>query len=164
MIVSQPGIYGWYPSSMCSKYYIWFVELGYENLDILEHQDGSWSIIEYYHTPLIPAEARWNYVLMDIRNTIPTPGFVTKYVHQLDLRRKEAWDIAEAKTRAMEEEKVRLNEHAEDTAERAKNIIMQTPALLERIAEKGLREMDLDKIIKHIPRHQLNGHKGVKLL
>lgn len=149
---------------MCSKYWIWFKELGYENLDIVEHQDGSWSIIEYYHTPMIPCEARWNYVLMDIRNTIPTPGFVTKYVHQLDLRRKEVWDAADERDRKAEKERQDLEKHAQDTAERAKEIIMQTPTLVERIAKNGLQEMNLENILKHVPRHQKNGLPGVKLL
>lgn len=159
MIRTDPGIYSWYPSVMCSKWYTWFVDLGYENLDIVEHQDGAWSIIEYYHTPLMPSTARWNHVLMDIRNTLITPGFVTKYVRQLDLRRKEVWAAAEAKTEAMVQEKISLDNHAQDTAEKAKNIIMQTPTLVERIAKNGLQEMNLDKIIKHIPSHQFNGHK-----
>lgn len=178
MIRSDPGIYPWYPSSMCSKYYTWFVDLGYENLDIVEHSawfhlsdgshiygpDGTWSIIEYYHTPMLPSSCRWNYVLMDIKHTPITKGFIEKYVAQLDLTKRQAWDIAEAKTRAMEEEKARLDRHAEDTAEKAKNAILSNPALVERIAEKGLQEINLDKIVKHIPRHQKNGLKGVKLL
>ncbi len=174
MIVSRPGFYSCYPSignerwqgqfEGCSPYHIWFREMGYPNLDIREFDDGEWAIVEYYSSPTIPSMTRWNYVLHGIRNTLITPGFVTKYVHQLDLHRKEVWAAAEAKEKAQDEEKARLDAHAQDTAERAKNIIMQTPALVERIAEKGLQEMNLENIVKNIPRHQKNGLPGVKLL
>lgn len=156
----RPGSYSWYPSSLCGPYYAWFVAMNYPNLDILEHQDGAWSVIEYYNSPVVPSLTRWNYVLSDIRNTIPTYGFVQKYIQQLDLRRREVWDACEARDRAQDDEKARLNQHAQDTAERAKNVIMQTPSLVERIGKNGLQEMNLDKIVKHIPDHQLNGHRG----
>lgn len=159
MILSNPGTRSWYPSSICGPYHVWFCELGYPNLDIFEHQDGSWSIVEYYHTPMLPSEARWNYVLSGIKNTIPTAGFVKKYVHELDLRRREIWDEYAEKERLQDEEKARLDAHADDTATRAKDIIMQTPSLIERIGKNGLKEINLDKIVKHIPRHQFIGHK-----
>ena len=34
MNLSEPGYYDWYPSAMCSPWYVWFVELGYPLLDI----------------------------------------------------------------------------------------------------------------------------------
>lgn len=107
----------------------------------------------------MPATTRWNFVLQGMRNILITPGFVQRYVHSLDLQRKEVWDALDAKEKAQDEEKAKLDQHAEDTAERAKNIILQTPTLVERIAEKGLKEMDLDRILDNIPRHQLIGHK-----
>lgn len=160
MIKSSPGVYNWYPSSMCSKYYVWFVEMGYPNLDIREQADGEWAIIEYYNSPVIPSLTRWNYVLHGMRNIIPSPGFVTKYVGMLDLRKREAWDLAEAKSQAAEKEHAMVQQHAEDTAERAKNLIMQTPALVERVAKEGVKAIDLLEIRKNIPKHQLIGFKG----
>lgn len=174
MIRSEPGIYSWYPSSLCGPYYVWFCELGYPNLDIVEHNttyqlddgtflsapDGSWSIIEYYNAPVIPSLTRWNFVLSDIRHVAPSPGFIKKYVQQLDLRRKEVWDALDAKEKAQDEEKARVEGHAQDTAERAKNVIMGNPALVERIAKNGLQEINLNKIASNIPRHQFVGHKA----
>jgi hypothetical protein len=166
-IVSNPGFYDWYPSKGgsrwqgqfegCSPYYIWFKELGYEQLDIREFDDGEWAIIEYYNSPVIPSLTRWNYVLQGLRNILITPGFITKYVKQLDLRQNEYWDQCEAKTKAMETEKDRLEAHAQDTAERAKNAIIQNPELVERIAKKGMNEISLSNIVKHIPRNKLIG-------
>lgn len=177
MIHSTPGIKSYYPSSMCSPWHCWFIEMGYPNLDIVEHYDnywldsenvlygptGNWSIIEYYHTPMIPSEAHWNYVLMDIRHQPITPGFIETWVKKLDLHRKQVWEEADLKTKKMEKEKEALELHAQDTAERAKNFIMQTPTAVERIAKNGLKEMNISNIIKHVPKHQLIGYKGPKV-
>lgn len=166
----NPGSKSWYPNNGpwnwdgsfegCGPWYSWLCELGYPNLDIQQFKDGEWAIIEFYNSPAIPSLTRWNYVLHTLRNIEISPGFVTRYIHQLDLRREETWDALDAKEKAQDEEKAALDKHAEDTAERAKNVIMQTPTLVERIGKGGLKQMDLDKIAKHIPRHQLIGHKG----
>lgn len=170
MIYSNPGSKSFYPSigparwdghfEGCGPWYSWCVELGYSNIDIQQWPDGEWSIIEFYNAPLIPGLTRWNWVLHGMRNIEVSAGFLAKYIRQLDLQKKEAWDALDAKEKEQDEEKARLDAHAEDTAERAKNIIMQTPSLLERIAEKGIKEIDLDKIVDHIPRNQLIGYKG----
>jgi hypothetical protein len=169
VIYSDPGLKSWYPSighqrwdghfEGCGPWYSWMVELGYPNLDIQKWNDGEWAIIEFYQAPIIPAETRWNFVLQGLKNILITPGFVERYVHGLDLHRKEVWQALDAKEKDQDEEKARLDKHAEDTAERAKNVIMGNEALMERIVKKGLKEMDLDKIAKNIPRHQLIGHK-----
>ncbi len=170
MITSSPGLKSWYPSighdrwegqfEGCSPYYCWFTELGYWNLDIREWDDGEWAIVEYYNIPNIPSMTRWNYVLKGLKNISITPAFVERWVNQLDLRKRAVWDAMEAKDKLQDEEKARLDAHAQDTAERAKNIIMQTPSLVDRIAKNGLQEMNLEKILEHIPSQQLNGHKG----
>lgn len=170
MHFSNPGIKSWYPSKGswtwdggfdgCGPWYAWCVELGYPNLDVQQWPDGEWALIEFYNAPIIPGNTRWNFVLQDLRNIEITPGFLAAYTRKLDLQRQQAWADLEAKEKAQDEEKAKLDAHAEDTAERAKNVILNTPSLVERIAENGLKEMDLEKIIKHIPRHQLLGHKG----
>lgn len=158
---------------MCGPYWCWFVELGYPNLDIFEHNmlyqlseneflhgpSGAWSIIEYYNSPVIPSLTRWNFVLSDIRNVVPTKGFVEKYVQGLDLHRKAVWDAAEAKSKEADDRHADLEKHAEDTAEAAFTSIRQNPDLMERIAKNGLCEIDPRKLIKHVPSHQLIGHK-----
>lgn len=177
MIVSSPGIKSWYPSYMCSEYYVWFKELGYENLDIVKHrsswrlgngswitaEDGTWSIIQFYNAPVIPAETRWNFVVAHINDHEISPSFVERMVHMVDIKRKEYWDLTEAKTKAMEAERDALERHAQDIASRATDLIMRTPTVVERIAKNGLKEIDPSNILKHIPRHQKNGLKGVEL-
>lgn len=169
MIYSEPGSKSWYPNNGprywdghfegCGRWYAWCVELGYPNIDIQQWKDHEWAIIEFYNSPTIPSQTRWNFVLHGMRNIEVSAGFVTKYIHQLDLHKKEVWDALDAKEKAQDEEKARIAAHAEDTAERAKNIIMQTPSLVERIAKHGIKEIDLDKVLDHIPRSQLIGHK-----
>ncbi len=169
MIYSNPGIKAWYPSfgparwdghfDGCGPWYSWCCELGYPNIDVQQWDDGEFAIIEFYQAPIIPSMTRWNYVLQGMRNILITPGFLSRYVKSLDLQRREIWDKYEAKDKAQDAEKTRIDQHAQDTAERAKNVIMQNPDLVERIAEKGLQEINMDKIVKHIPRHQLIGHK-----
>lgn len=152
-----PGFYSFYPSSMVSQYYTWFLELGYPQLDIEKYGDGSWSIIEYYNAPVVPSMTKYNLVLGPMENVDLSFSFVSSWIKKLDLRKKEYWEACEAKTKEMEEEKERLEAHAQDTAERAKNIIMGNEALVERIAKNGISEIGLDKIAKHVPRHQLIG-------
>ncbi len=153
MIYSEPGDYSWYPSTMVSPWYVWFVELGYPNLDILKYEDGEWAIIEYYNSPSMPCMTKWNHVLYGLKNIEITKGFVTKYVRQLDLQRKQVWDDAEAKTTAAGKEREMLEQHAQDTAERAKNIIMGNDDLLQRVAKNGMGEIDPKAIFRHIPNH-----------
>ncbi len=170
MIYSSPGSKNWYPSigprywdghfEGCGQWHSWCVELGYPNLDIQQWADGEWAIIELYNSPVLPSQTRWNFVLQGLRNIEISPGFVTKYAQQLDLHRQEVWDALDAKEKAQDEEKASLDRHAEDTAEKAKNIIMQTPTLVERIAKGGMSEINFKNIVKNIPRHQLIGHRG----
>lgn len=170
MIYSSPGSKSWYPTvgparwdghfEGCGPWYSWCCELGYPNVDVQQWPDGEWCLIEFYNAPIMPATTRWNYILHGMRNIEISTGFLTKYVQQLDLHKKAAWDALDEKEKAQDEEKAALDRHAEDTAEKAKNIIMQTPSLIERIAKNGLKEMDLDKIAKHIPNNQFIGYKG----
>lgn len=165
MIYSNPGTKAWYPSYCCSPWYCWFVELGYPRLDINQYPDGEFEIIEYYSTPIIPPLTKWNQVLYGIRNTEISRGFVTKYIHQLDLHRKQVWDEAEARTRAMEDEKDGLERHAQDTAERAFQAIRGNADLMERVAKNGMSEINPENIWRHIPRHQkiTHTHKATKV-
>jgi hypothetical protein len=172
MIESKPGTRLSYPSigperwdgsfQGCSKYYAWFCELNYPMLDVQQWEDGEIALIEFYNSPIIPSMTKWNYVLQGMRHMEISASFFEKYCEMLDLHQKKVWDDAEAKTEKMMEEKRMLDRHAEDTAERAKNVIMQTPTLMERIVKNGLHELNLDNIVKHIPRHQLIGHKAVE--
>ncbi len=156
MIVSSPGIRSeGYISYFQSPWHVWFRELGYPQLDINQYPDGEWSIIEYYNTPIIPSLTRWATVLHGMRNIEISVGFIEKYVLDLDSTKKAVWDREEKKTQRVIQEDRERHEHAERMSEAAKEAIVRNPALMERIAKNGIQEMDLTKIVKHIPRHKL---------
>lgn len=148
---------------MCSPWYVWFVEMGYPRLDIRTFEDGEWALIEYYTSPGIPHLTKWNYVLTHIRNVPITKGFVEKYVKSLDLHRKEVWDAAEAKSKEAEERHAALENHAQDTANKAFEVIRKNEGLVERIAKNGLREIDPRVLQTHVPSHQFIGYKPPQL-
>jgi len=154
-IVSNPGQYSFYPSSMVSDWYIWFCELGYPNLDINRYPDGEWEIIEYYNAPIVPSLTKWNRVLYGIRNVVITPGIVEKYVKQLDLHSDEIWDKYDHKTEELEAEQKALERHQKETVDRAYEAIRFNPALMERMARGGITEMNIPNIRKHIPKSLL---------
>lgn len=156
MIHSTPGVRSWnYISYFQSPWHIWFQELGYPQLDVNKFEDGEWSIIEYYKVPLVPSMTPWCTVLSGMRNIEISVGFIEKYVLDLDSTKKAVWDREEKKTQRILKEAEAREQHAERMSDAATLAITRNPALMERIAKNGLQEMDLTKIVQHIPRHRL---------
>lgn len=147
------------PSYICSDYYKWFVELGYPNCDIQEYQDGSWRIVEYLNAPIIPSLTRVAHVIGPIENLLITRSFVEKYLNMLDIRKKAYYELLEEKSAALKREDQYLERNAQDLAKRAASII-SGGEVMDRIAKKGIKEMDLESIAKHIPGYQKNGMKA----
>lgn len=165
-----PNLRSHVPEAYQSPWYKWFVDMQYPNLDILKEgcswwrdceESGIWHIIEFYRSPVIPALTKWNYVLMDIKNVEISRSFVEKFVDKLDLRKKQVWDDAEAKSKRLAEEDARLERHREETAQRALDIIKATPTVMDRIHRNGLHEMAPHNIWKHVPRHQKIGARKI---
>jgi hypothetical protein len=151
-------------SSMCSDYYHWFVEMGYPLLDIVTFEDGEWAIREYQTLPVIPSLTKWRYILVGLKNIPITYGFVSKWVQKMDLTRQEAWDREEAKSRAVELEQEKREEHRKEFADKAFQAIRGNEDLMERVAQNGLAEINLENIAKHIPDTKLKSHlKQVKI-
>jgi hypothetical protein len=141
-----------YPySSFWSKYHGWFVELGYPDLDIIEYDDGEWRIIQTYNSPVIPHLCEWNFVLSGLKNIIPTFGLVEKFVHQHDPRRREYWELQEAKSQAIEDNHAAVAMKKAENLEKAIPLVRNNPGLVERIAKNGPQEMTLRNISRHIP-------------
>jgi hypothetical protein len=155
MIESSPGYRSWYPSTMCSPWYVWFVELGYPLLDIRQYDDGEWAIIQYHSKPYIPSMTRWSFVLTDLRNVEISKAFVEKYVGLLDITRRAFWDAEDAKTAEVEREHKALQRHQKDVTERAYKAVVKNPDLMNRIAKFGMAELDLRKIFANIPRYRM---------
>jgi hypothetical protein len=146
-----------YVSYACSKYHKWFREMGYERLDIVTYPDGEWAIIEFEKVPVVPCIARWKVVLSGLRHIEITKGFVKKYLSKIDNTRQEFWDIERAKTRAVFAEQDAKERAGKDRAELAYQALRRNPNVMERIAKNGLHEMNLDRIVKHIPTQKLIG-------
>lgn len=151
----EPGLHSWaYPSYMVSPYYCWFVLMGYPELDILRYNDGSWAIIQYYRTPVIPSLTPWQ-VVLGTMNFPPSYGFCEKYVKELDLQKKAFWAREEEKTKQVENEWEATERHAKDLAETAAKSIMKNDDLVNRIAKNGLKEIDLGYLAKRMPKHEV---------
>ena len=151
------------PSHICSKYYKWFVEMGYPQLDINQYIDGSWSIIEYENSPLIPSMTRWRMVLGVMKNIEISYGFVKKYVEEIDLQKKAIWDRAERASAEADKVAAEKEAHQYEYADKAFEIMRRNPDLMERIAENGLSEMSLDKIAEHVPHQEIKAMNKVML-
>jgi hypothetical protein len=151
VIYSSPGITaGSYVSSMVSPYNVWFREMGHPLLDILQYEDGEWCIIQYLRSPVVPSLTQFTYVLRGIRNTSITPGFVQRFVDQLDPFKRAFWDREEAKTKDVYDEGARVEREAEDTAERLTKSFMANPDLVARVAKNGFGELNPMKIMRHV--------------
>lgn len=152
-VFTSPGIYGWYPSDLCSPWYTWFVELGFPELDVNRFEDGSWEIIQYHKTPTIPSMTPFHTVLGLMKKVPITSGFIEKYVNKVNNRnpRSEFWEQERQATKRIDDEQEALARHREETATRMKNAIMANDNVLQRIAKNGLHEMDPRYIRRHIP-------------
>lgn len=139
------------PSSFFSKYHKWFIELGYPNLDIVHYQDGSWDIIQVERNPEIPSLTIYKTVLGNMKNIEITYSFCKKYIEEIDLEKKAIWDREEAKTKKMEAEQEALENHRYEFADMAYKAVRYNPDLMDRIATRGMSEMNLDKIAQNIP-------------
>lgn len=142
-------------SYICSQYHKWFKEMGYPELDILQYEDAEWWIIQYYNRPIIPQITKWQVVLGPMRNMEISYGFIRNQVQQLDITKKAFWDREERKTREVEEEADMVDRHKIDTVNHAHKAITRNPALMERIAENGIKEMDLPSLERHVPKSEI---------
>lgn len=163
-----PNLRSTLPEAYRSPWYGWFVDMGYPNLDILKEgcswwrdcpETGTWHLIEFHRSPVIPALTNWTYVLQDIKNVEISRSFVEKFVHSLDLRRKQVWDEHDAKSKRLKDEQDRLERHREATAEEALKIIKKNDGLMDRIHRYGMHEMAPHVIWRHVPRHLKIGSK-----
>ena len=155
-MVPHPGYYlHSYVSSMVSPYYVWFQNLGYPELDVLEYPDGAWFIIQFYNSPVVPSLTRWQAVLGPMHNVPKTYDFMHKYANTLDLTKRVFWDHELKKSQMVEEEWEKVEQHREDMVERASRAFLCNPHVMDRIAKNGLEEMDISRIARHVPKSEL---------
>lgn len=142
-----------YVSYFVSPFHVWCREAGYPELDVVTFDDGEWELIQYHRSPVVPALTPWTTVLTKMRHVEISPWIIQKWAMNLDLERKHVWDELERNEKEAALEQQRTERHSEDIAERQFRSIRQNPALMERIARNGLREIGLMQMARHIPRH-----------
>lgn len=141
-----------YYSAMCSRYHKTFCSLGYPQLDVVEYDDGSWAIIQYLNTPLIPSMTRWQHVLQDIRHQEKTESFFKHWAERLDPTLKQYRELEWEKSKKVIKEREDQDRFKQDLVDRGTKAVTKNEGLMERIAKNGVQEMSLKRILKHIPR------------
>lgn len=154
MSVPEPGIYASYPSTACGRFYCWFQHMGYPELDIREFGDGEWAILQYMHTPHLPSSYKWQWALTGFKNQEISYPFVQRMVETIDVTKKEFWDREEGKTKELDRVADATARHELDMVTRASQAIVKNPDLCERIVKRGIREIDLKRIRRHIPNYK----------
>lgn len=154
MIRPQVNQYN-YISSVCTRYKRWFNYLGYENLDLHFENDGTWHIIQYINSPIIPSMTKWQQVLGPMRNVEVSFSFCEKYTKKLDITKRAFWAREEAKTAQVLEEAARTDRREKEFAERATEAVMRNPGLVDRVVKKGLKEIDLRYLGMNVPKHEI---------
>ncbi len=146
----EPAYYADYPSKMCSKYYCWTKDMGYPELDVRQFPDGSWQLIQYLNTPIIPSLTRFQPVLMGIRNVEISPSFIKHHADRLNLEKGAVWaEQKKSEQKAMDD--VAYEERrAIDFSENMMKGLKRSPALLERIRRNGLKELDLRRQVQYL--------------
>lgn len=149
---SNPGVTrSNYISYFPSKWHIWFRELGYEELDIMEYEDGEWAIIQYLRSPVIPAETQWKPVLFGLRNIEISWSFIKRYTEQLDIQKRAYWAELERQEAEIDREFETNEKNALDRAERAAKLVTRNADAMERMAANGPKELDVRMIRRNIP-------------
>lgn len=152
--------YTYMTSSFVSNYYEWFCDLGYPQVDLVEHKDGSWSLIEMLNAPVIPSLTKWRYIARNIKNREPTLSGVKRILNEINPQRNEVWERESKKTQKIEDEYQAREERVELVAEEWTDSVRRNPALQERIAKNGLTEILPHNIAKHCPESKLKSRSS----
>ncbi|UOF77049.1 hypothetical protein [Caudoviricetes sp.] len=142
-------------SSFVSKYYHWFCELGYPQLDIAEYNDGEWAIIEMENAPVMPSYTRHRVIFRGFRHMEPCRSLVKKLIDMIDLQRDEVMAAHEKRSEELAEQKEKINKERAEAKLNAFKLLTKNEDLKERIAQNGSDELRLDVLAKRIPEHQL---------
>lgn len=139
-------------------------DLGYPELDVRKYADGSWSIIQYFQTPIIPSLTKWQPVLMDIRHTEISPTFIKKKADELNLEKGHVWSEVDKNERRIRDEISFEEDRAEVIASKKLDIVKRTPGLMDRIARRGVKELDPRRMLQHIDVRDLSkaNREGIK--
>lgn len=142
--------YTYIDSSLVSDYYPILCEMGYPQLDVIRYNDGEWSVIEYLNAPLVPSLTKYRHIALNIRHLEINESNLKKIILECDTTKKRIWEREEQNTKKIFDEHKTYEENREYIIEEAVNVIKRNPDLMERVAKKGLSEIDLPNIAKNI--------------
>lgn len=135
-------------SSFVSPYYKMCCDLGYPQLDINKHKDGSWSILQMWNAPLMPSYTKFNHVLTDIRHQEINESFLKRYIEIIDITRRAFWEIEEEKSAKAIGSAEKYEEYKQRSATQKAEIVKRCPTLMERIHRFGLKELEFENLWK----------------
>ncbi len=140
---------------MVSRWHRCFVAMGYPELDLVEYPDGEKAIIQYFNRPIIPSLTRWGYVLTKIRNQDVNYYWLKEKADDLNLEKKRVWHEQEAMEKEALRRQLEEDRRSEDFATRMLDTVNRNDAWKQRIAKKGLSELNPLKILNNIPSYRL---------
>jgi len=143
---------GNYVSYMVTPWNRTFRSLGYHELDLQEWEDGEWAIIRYYRTPVVPALTPWSYVLTKLRNVEKTESTFRRLTDQMDLEKRQVWKEQEESEARMLRELKSEEDHQNDKVARMLKVVKRNDRLMNDIARRGGKALNLREISRHIPR------------
>lgn len=139
-------------SSFVGPHYRTLCALGYPELDIVTHEDGSWSVLEMRNSPVVPALTQWWWILKDVRHQEPSESFLRATIPALDPRQDAFWEREMRKTLEMEREKLGQERFHEELVTRTMQRLGKSDSLKERVAKHGMGELDPRRIALRIAR------------
>lgn len=144
-------------SSFNSKYYPWFVEMGYPQLDLRfvrenGQETGEWAIIEMHNSPVIPDLTKWQDVFTGFRNVEISRSRLKKLVESIDTKKKEIWDREEQKTKSIEAEQERWDKWKQESSARKADAFLKNPDWVERFMKNGAAELHPYSVYRNISR------------
>jgi hypothetical protein len=148
---------------MCSDYYCWCLDQGYPELDVRVYSDGSWGLIQYLNTPIMPSRTRFIPMLLNIKHQEISPSFIKHHADRLNLQNRAVWDEQDRTERRALEEVQEQERRAEDFANQMMKGVRGNDALMQRIARNGLSELNPMRMLNHISPSKLGGRsKGYR--
>ncbi len=161
-----PGYDRTCPSWMVSPWWRVCRDVGYPELDVRQYSDGSWALIQYMQSPIVPSLTRWQPVLMDIRNIEISASFIKKKADELNLERGHIWDDVAKNERRIRSEIDFEEDRADKIADAKLAVLKRAPGLMDRVMRRGMKELDPRKMLQHLDIRDLSSshRKGLKRL
>jgi hypothetical protein len=136
------------PSAMVSKHHEMMFNLGYPQLDVVEHKDGSWSIIEYLNAPTVPSLTRWHHVLSDIRHQEINESFCKRMIERMDLTKPQTWETMRKEEEAKLAQAEWIEEQRADNMLRGAKELAKNDVFMDIVDRMGPEAFNLESLAR----------------